>query len=121
MLGCRWCPVATGFLVFEGNALIFVCGGFFCFTPCQLVPVTQEELFPLDKSKLRNIRLCIHLFVSFLWTNLSSFFLLLSLKWEYLGFFLGFSFYVETYLCGSLNNGGGGGVCWAAAGVVEGW
>lgn len=61
----------------------------FCFSLCQLVHMTQGDLFTLSPGWKVDIKI----FLSILWMNLSSFFLLLSLKWKYLEFFPGLSFY----------------------------
>lgn len=79
---------AQGLLVFKGDVLGFVYG-FVCFSHCQLVHITQGELFTLSPGWKIDIKICL----SVLWINPSSFFLLLSLKWNYLEFFPGLSFY----------------------------
>lgn len=79
---------AQGLLVFKGDVLGFVYG-FVCFSHCQLVYITQGELFTLSPGWKIDIKICL----SVLWINPSSFFLLLSLKWNYLEFFPGLSFY----------------------------
>lgn len=90
---CSSCSAAQGLLEFKGDVLGFVCG-FVCFSLCQLVHITQGELFTSSPGWKIYIKICL----SILWINLSSFFLLLSLKWNYLEFFPGLSvcFYKMT-------------------------